>query len=141
MTTATLTADAPPLTALRKQAAAAIERLIAFLDATEPDTDAEPSLGFSNGGFRPEDQPQEGWGFHMNANGGHDQEDEHDGAEPHEDLEPSLGWTHTTNQTATSWHANNLGTTDLEEGVGAIHKKRPASRTGNSVRYCAEVLR
>jgi hypothetical protein len=140
MTTAALTAPLPSIAHLRKEAAAAIERLIAFLDATEADPDAEPSLGFSNGGFRPEDQPQDGWGFHMNANGGHDEEDEHDGAEPDVDHEPSLGWTHTTNQTATAWAANNLGMIDLEEGVGAVRKARPASKTGPNVRWCAQVL-
>jgi hypothetical protein len=68
----------------------------------------------------------------MNANRGHDLEDEHDGAEPPVDDEASLGWTHTTNQTAASWHANNLGMTDLEEGVGPVRKKRPASKTEES---------
>ena len=124
----------------RQVVEAQIDLLIDMLNTLDGDPDTEPSLGFSNGGFRPEDQPQGGIGFHMNYNRGLDLEDEHDGAEPDGDGEPSLGWTHTTNQTTADWHANNLGMVDMEQGAGAIRKVRPESKTGNSVRYCAEVL-
>jgi hypothetical protein len=136
MTTATLTAPLPSLAHLRKEAAAAIERLIAFLDSTEPDPDAEPSLGWTTSSNHWLETPEDLLG---NANAGDDREDE-DEREPPVDDEPSLGWTHTTNQLATAWHANNLGMTDLEQGAGAVHKKRPASKTGPNVRWCAEVL-
>jgi hypothetical protein len=119
---------------------AQIELLIDLLDALD-DPDTEPSLGFSNGGYRPEDQPQDGFGFHMNANRGHDQEDEHDGAEPHEDSEPSLGWTHTVDQTSPAWQANNRGMTDQEQGVGPERKRRAVSRTGNWVVAGVEAFR
>ncbi|MET4208635.1 hypothetical protein [Bradyrhizobium sp. LA2.1] len=118
---------------------AQIDFLIDLLDTLD-DPNAEPSLGFSTGGCFPETQPQTGPGFHMNYNRGQDLEDEHDGAEPHEDSEPSLGWTSTTNQAAPAWHANHLGAVDLEDGVGPVRKKRPASRTGNRVLVGAAVL-
>lgn len=52
-----------------------------MLNGVDGDTDLEPSPGFSNGGYRPEDQTQEGIGFYMNYNHGPDLEDEHCGAE------------------------------------------------------------
>jgi hypothetical protein len=138
MTTVTIPAPLPSVASLRKEAAAAIERLIAFLDATEPDTDLEPSLGWTTSSNHWLETPEDLIG---NANGGDDREDE-DEREPPVDDEPSLGWTSTTNQMATDWAANHtLGATDLEEGVGAVHKKRPPSRTGDRVMYCAQVLR
>jgi hypothetical protein len=142
MTTATMTTGESPLSlaSLRKEAAAAIERLIAFLDATEPDPDAEPSLGWLTGNQYPENHPQDAIDFHGDQNAGDDREEE-DEREPPVDDEPSLGWTHTTNQLAAAWHANHLGMTDLEEGVGPVRKARPASKTGNQVVYCAQVLR
>lgn len=86
----------------------------------------------------------------MNADGGRDledeHEDEHDGAEPGEDSEPdvddecSLGWTDNPNQTSAAWQANHLGTVDLEEGVGAVRKKRPVSLTGGRVLTGADVF-
>jgi hypothetical protein len=132
--------NSTPIPLSRQQVEAQIDLLIDMLNTLDGDPDAEPSLGFSSGGFHPEDQPQGGVGFHMNYNQGYDLEDEHDGAEPGVDNEPSLGWTSTTNQTAADWHANNLGMIDLEQGAGAIRKARPASKTGNRVRWCAEVL-
>jgi hypothetical protein len=145
MTTATATLTAgespvPTIASLRKEAAAAIDRLIAFLDATEPDADLEPSLGFSNGGHYPENQPQEGDAFHSYWDAGLDHEDEHDGAEPSEDSEASLGWTSHDNQASAAWQANHLGTVDLEQGVGAVRKKRPASKTGGKVVRGVEVF-
>lgn len=117
----------------RQVVEAQIDLLIDMLNSFDDDTDLEPSLGFSNGGFRPEDQAQEGFGFAINANRGDDCEDEHDGAEPDVDGEASLGWTSTVNQTSASWQANHLGTVDLEDGVGAVRKPRPASKTGGKV--------
>ncbi|KRQ03077.1 hypothetical protein [Bradyrhizobium manausense] len=124
----------------RQVVEAQIDLLIDMLNTMDGDPDAEPSLGFSNGGYRPEDQPQEGFALHMNADAGRDMEDEHDGAEPHEDSEPSLGWTSQINQTSPGWQANHLGTVDLEAGVGPVRKKRPASRTGNRVLAMVEVF-
>lgn len=124
----------------RRQVEAQITALIDLLDTLDADPDAEPSLGFSNGGYRPEDQMQEGYDFAMNANRGDDCEEE-DEREPHEDGEASLGWTSTFNQTSPGWLANHLGTVDLEDGAGPVRKKRPASKTGNRVLVGVEVFR
>lgn len=132
MPQARLQADAIGLPIFRQQVEAQIDLLIDLLDQLD-DPDSEPSLGFSTGGYRPEDQPQDGPGFHFNADAGRDMEDEHDGAEPHDDSEPSFGWTSQINQTLPGWQANHLGAVDLEDGVGPVRKKRPASRTGNRV--------
>ncbi|UPK40124.1 hypothetical protein IVB18_24575 [Bradyrhizobium sp. 186] len=142
MPQARLQADAVGLPISRQIVEAQIDLLIDLLDLLDQldDADSEPSLGFSTGGYRPEDQPQEGLALHMNADAGRDMEDEHDGAEPHEDSEPSLGWTSTTNQTAPGWEANYLGAVDLEGGVGPVRRGRPASRTGNRVVVGAGVL-
>jgi len=86
---------------LRKEAAAEIERLIAFLDALggdpdleltgddEPEQSEEPSLGWTttiNQAARAEQRfGAQGWGV--------DLEQEHDGREPDVDDEPTLGWT------------------------------------------------
>jgi hypothetical protein len=139
MTTVTIPAPLPSVARLRKEAAAAIERLIAFLDATEPDTDLEPSLGWTASSNHWLETPEDLIG---NANAGDDREDE-DEREPPVDDEPSLGWTSNTNQTAAAWHANNLGMTDMEQGVGPVRKARPASKTGNRVLvgWRAEALR
>jgi hypothetical protein len=138
----------PPIT--RQDVEAQINALIDLLDTLDADPDLEPdpdledehddepSLGWTSG-FMPESQRQEGRGFYMNENRGQDLEDEHDGREPGEDAEPdiddepSLGWTHNPNQTSASWQANHLGTVDLEDGVGAVRKPRPASKTGGKV--------
>jgi hypothetical protein len=121
----------------RQQVEKLIAILVDHLDQFD-DPDLEPSLGFSTGGCFPENQSQVGDA----ADAGLDLEDEHDGCEPDGDREPSLGWTSTFNQTSTDWAANHMhGATDLEQGVGPVKKKRPASKTGNSVVYCAEVLR
>jgi hypothetical protein len=83
----------------------------------------------------------------MNADGGQDLEDEHDGAEPEDDSEPdvdgeaSLGWTSQINQASPHWPGNHLGCVDLEQGVGAVRKKRPASKTGGRVMVGAEAFR
>src|SRR5689334_12991830 len=100
------------LAKLRREAAAEIERLIAFLDASDPyvaseleddisadledEGESEPSLGsierhrscYGADG-RDWSGDQTAWA----AGGTQDLEDEHDGAEPSEDDEPSLGWT------------------------------------------------
>jgi hypothetical protein len=126
---------------LRAEARDEIERLIAFLDATEPDADTEPSLGWQTGNQWPEGHHQDAVDFHGDANSGDDREAE-DEREPDMDDEPSLGWTTQTNQTSAGWQGNPpLGAgNDLEQGIGPVRKKRPASKTGNNVRYFAEVL-
>lgn len=154
----TLPAADPGLPITRRDVEAQIALLIDLLDQFDGDTDIEPdsdledgadnepSLGFSTGGFAPEFQRQEGQRFYINADGGQDMEDEHDGREPGEDAEPdvdsepSLGWTDNPNQTSPHWQANHLGTVDLEEGIGAVRKKRPASKTGGKVCRGCEVL-
>jgi hypothetical protein len=141
----------PPVT--RQQVVAAIDSLIDLLDKIDDDTDLEPdpdledgadeepSLGWSIG-FTPEFQRQAGRGFYMNADGGQDLEDEHDGREPEDDSEPdvdaeySLGWGTGDSQTG-QWTI----VTDLEEGVGAVRKKRPESKTGGRVVVGADVFR
>lgn len=98
----------------------------------EPDIE-EGSLGW------PEVVCQDG----ANWNGGYhgDKEDEHDGREPDVDAEPSLGWTDNPNQASAAWQANHLGAADLEDGVGAVRKPRPASKTGRRIMVGAEVFR
>jgi hypothetical protein len=109
-----------------------------MLNDLDGDSDAEPSLGWTASGGHYLETPEDLIG---NANAGDDREHE-DEREPPVDDEPSLGWTHTTNQTSTDWTANHVwGATDLEDGVGPVRKKRPASKIGNHVVYCAEVLR
>jgi hypothetical protein len=99
---------------MRETAAAEIERLLAFLDATdcytlnEMEADpAEPTLaqirtaGADCDKNSDDVEPSLGWS-EMEArfdwyppNVGVDFEVEHDGTEPDADLEPSLGWTRT----------------------------------------------
>jgi hypothetical protein len=153
---------------LRRAAMDEIERLIAFLDSTEPDTDlepdlagysagmdsregdesddedgadSEPALGWTGASCYPENQSQDGPNFCLNADAGRDLEDEHDGSEPDVDGEASLGWTDNPNQGSAAWQANHLGTVDLEQGVGAVRKPRPKSKTGGKVlRGCAVLV-
>lgn len=122
----------PTARARRNEAAAAVEQLIAFLEATDPDPDAEPSLAFSSGGYRPEEQVQEGFGYSMNADAGWDREDDHDGAEPHEDSEPSLGWTSTTDQTAPAWTGQLPGCRRPGGGRWAGEEEAPRVEDGES---------
>lgn len=138
MTTTTLTtgeSPLPSLTYLRREAADAIDRLIAFLDSTEPDPDLEPDLtGYSPGMDSREgddcddedgndSEPSLGsltsgpaggdqslWG--MQTGGCLDAEDEHSGEEPDID-EGSLGWTETVHQDGVNWHGGYHG--DLED--------------------------
>jgi hypothetical protein len=145
--------DTTNLPITRQVLEAQISLLIDLLDQIDGDSDIEPdpdledgsddepSLGWS-AGFMPELQRQEGRGFYMNADGGHDLEDEHDGREPSEDPEPdvdaehSLGWGTGDSQTG-QWTI----VTDLEGGAGAVRKKRPASKTGGKVyRGCAILI-
>lgn len=123
----------------RQAVEARIDLLIDMLNQMDGDSDLEPSLGWQTANQWPEGHAQVGPDFTANANAGDDREEE-DEREPHEDSEPSLGWTSTVNQASTDWAANGLGATDLEEGVGPVRKRRPASRTGKRVVYCAEVL-
>lgn len=154
MPQAHLQADAIGLPTNRRQIEQQIAALIDLLDTLDGDTDleetddledtadSEPSLGFSTGGHFPEFQRQEGRALHMNANGGDDCEDEHDGAEPSEDAEPDvddeypLGWGTGVVQEGKTWRC----VKDLEQGVGAVRKKRPPSRTGNRAVAGAEVF-
>lgn len=107
----------------------------------EDESDYEPSLGWT-AGFMPEWQRQEGRGFYMSADGGQDMEDEHCGCEPEDDSEPdvdaenSLGWGSGDKQFG-EWSV----VTDLEQGVGAVRKPRPASMTGGRVLIGVEVFR
>jgi hypothetical protein len=107
---------------LRREAQAEVDRLIAFLDATDGDADLEPDNDAEPEG---DEEPSLGWttvpnqaarSFHGPLSAEPDLEDEHDGGEPdHEgedsgsldaeidqvgwarggdsELEPSLGWT------------------------------------------------
>lgn len=159
MPQAHLPADDIGLPISRAQIEAQIDILIDLLNALDSDADIEPdladaatdregesdyepSLGYSTGGYMPEWQRQEGRGFHMSADGGEDLEDEHDGCEPEDDSEPdvdaenSLGWGSGDKQFG-EWSV----VTDLEQGVGAVRKPRPASRTGGKVlRGCAALI-
>lgn len=74
---------------LRREAQDEIERLLAFLDATEGDPDAEPSLGWTSSLGHYLETPADLIG---NANFGDDRESDDSDYEPDTDLEPSLGW-------------------------------------------------
>lgn len=128
--------------ATRQQVEAQISLLIDLLDQLDPDPDLEPSLGFSTDGHRPEDQVQEGDAYDVYWDAGDDHEGEHTGEEPDVDGEPSLGWTDNPNQASPHWSqvAPLCSGPDLEEGVGAVRKKRPESRTGGKVLRGCEVL-
>lgn len=127
-----LPASAEGLPISREQIERHVDALIDLLDTLDGDPDAEPSLGFTDVQDRYGDT-QDGPNFAANANGGDDREDEHDGREPAVDDEPSLGWTTETNQTKPAWHGSYMGTADLEDGVGAVHKRRPPTKTGGAV--------
>ncbi|MDB5563753.1 MAG: hypothetical protein JWP84_319 [Tardiphaga sp.] len=91
---------------LRKEAADEIDRLLAFLDTTEPDPDLEPSLGASYGGSGAggddrelddeNDEPSLGSSNDYHGGGNQDAawrytpHDIHDREGPDHDLEPSL---------------------------------------------------
>ncbi|MET4371587.1 hypothetical protein ABIA99_004286 [Bradyrhizobium sp. LB12.1] len=124
--------DITPKRIYRQVVEAQIDLLIDMLNTLDGDTDAEPSLGWLTGNQTPEHHSQASADFIGNGNAGDEREDE-DEREPPVDGEASLGWTSTFNQTAPAWQANHLGATDLEDGVGPVRKKRPASRTGNRV--------
>ncbi|MGY4178367.1 hypothetical protein ACVIHH_003658 [Bradyrhizobium sp. USDA 4518] len=116
---------------------AQISLLIDLLDQLD---DAEPSLGWQTGNQSPQHHSQAGADFIGN---GDDREDE-DEREPLVDDEPSLGWTSTTNQASSHWNQVApafWGSSDLEQGVGPVKKRRPMSRTGNRVMAGAELLR
>jgi len=121
----------------RRAVEAQIDHLIDLLDSLDPDPDAEPSLGFTDDSYNP---TQVGPNFAANGNCGDDREDD-DEREPDVDGEASLGWTSQINQASPHWQANHLGTVDLEQGVGAVRKPRPASKTGGRIMVGAEVFR
>lgn len=89
---------------LRREARDEIDRLLAFLDTTQPDADLEPSLGSS---AAHEWYSQAGW-----ATGtADDREDEHDGkepdhgeAEPDNEGEPTLGSLESVINQDIAWH-------------------------------------
>ena len=146
-----------PLSITRRVVEERITALIDLLDCLDGDPDLEPDLGSGDDreGEDPDledgadSEPSLGWqathgyigdqtdqsspGFYANVDAGRELEDEHDGREPHEDSEPSLGWTSHDKQGCAAWLANNLGAPDLEQGVGAVRKQRPASKTGGKV--------
>jgi hypothetical protein len=101
----------------------------------EDGADTEPSLGWTGASCYPEKESQDCPGFCLNADSGRDLEDEHCGREPDVDSEYSLGWGTGDSQTG-QWTI----VTDLEEGVGAVRKKRPESKTGGKVCKGCEVL-
>lgn len=92
---------------LRKRIERVVEKLIAALDAAEPDPDLEPTFGhLPPGGIDEAEGPdvelEPSLGFLegtiqstsiINSGLDGDREDEHDGREPDDDLENSLGWT------------------------------------------------
>jgi hypothetical protein len=140
MPQARLQADAIGLPVTRQAVEAQIDLLIDLLNTLDPDPDAEPSLGWLTGNQSPEHHSQASADFIGNGNAGSDREEE-DEREPPVDDEPSLGWTSTTNQTSPAWQANYLGSVDLEDGVGAVRKPRPASKAGGNVhRGCAVLI-
>lgn len=131
-------ANTTTLPVTRRQIERHVDALIDLLDTLDGDPDAEPSLGFTDVQDRC-GESQDGPNFIANANAGDDREDV-DEREPGVDDEPSLGWTTEINQTKPAWQANHLGTVDLEEGVGAVHKRRPPTKTGGDVYRGCRVL-
>jgi len=134
------------LARLREEAAVEIERLIGFLDETEPDPDLEddgddePSLGSIEDHPNPyrdgTDYPGCGRDQSRWAGGSTDDRegDEHDGREPdddeggeaeREDCEPSLGWT-TTEACCGRYAGAVAGAIDLEEDAGSMREIDPA---------------
>ena len=84
----------------RKRREALIEVLIASLDATDPDPDLEPALGWQGAtGFLGESTNQDDPDFHLNADAGIGL-----GSEPDQHDEPSLGWTEMVRQDGENWH-------------------------------------
>lgn len=121
----------------RRQIEAHVDALIDLLDTLDADPDLEPSLGFTESHYNP---TQIGTDYSANANAGDDREDEHNGAEP-EEPEPSLGWTDNPNQGCAAFYGNSFYGDDAEDGVGAVRKPRPASKTGGRIMIGAEVFR
>lgn len=94
---------------LRREAQDEIDRLIAFLDSTDPDADAEPSLGWTAPSGHWLETPED---LIANANAGDDREAD-DEREPHEDDEANLGWRNEGPQTG-EWNGNPLVGLDVE---------------------------
>lgn len=134
----TLPASAEGLPLTRRDIEQHVDALIDLLDHLDADPDAEPSLGFTESHYNPDQDRSD---YSANTNAGDDREDEHDGAEPSEDGEPSLGWTDNENQASPHFHGNGFYGTDAEDGVGPVRKKRPRSKTGGAVYRGCEVLR
>jgi hypothetical protein len=123
---------------LRQKASAEIERLIAFLDASDPYTATEFEEQVDDGPCDDDEldgpehvedeesdpaEPSLGSLDHITdqrrwAEGGRrDLEDEHDGAEPDECGEPSLGSLDCITNQERSWHRENPCSIDMEEGA------------------------
>lgn len=153
-----------PLSITRRMVEERITALIDLLDRLDGDPDLEPDLGSGDDreGEDPDledgadSEPSLGWqathgyvgdqtdqsspGFYANADAGRDLEDEHDGREPDDDSEPSLGWTTHDKQGCAAWLGQSVLGDDLEEGVGAVRKPRPAPKTGGKVLCGCAVL-
>ncbi len=149
-TTAPIFGPLPPKTKrairrLREEAAAEVERLLALLDATEPDADLEPSLGsvtaedwqdqkkWAAGGradLELDDADDEPWLGTLGN--GLDLEDEFDGREDDVEDEPTLGATEDVNQT-TGWMAcpvSRAGAHEPEAGDEAV--RMPCQESGSA---------
>jgi hypothetical protein len=139
---------------LREKASAEIERLIAFLDASdsyvmderEPDDDFEPSLGFLNmfpgrggasGGFVPDlelddadDEPSLGSTSsntdqtRWGASPSDDTEDEHDGSEPDHDAEDDG-----TSEPSLGWTTDGLAGGSDDREAQDHSRPQPQNRT------------
>lgn len=120
----------------REQIERHVDALIDLLDTLDADPDLEPSLGFTENPYNP---TQIGTDYAANANAGDDREEE-DEREPSEDGEPSLGWTDNPNQGCAAFYGNPFYGDDAEDGVGAVRKKRPRSKTGGAVYRGTAVL-
>jgi len=132
----TLPASAEGLPLTRRDIEQHVDALIDLLDILDADPDAEPSLGFTESHYNPDQDCPD---YSANANAGDDREEE-DEREPSEDGEPSLGWTDNLNQGCAAFHGNNFYGDDAEDGVGPVRKKRPPSKTGGSVYRGTAVL-
>ena len=150
MPQAHLPADDIGLPISRAQIEAQIDILIDLLNALDSDADIEPdladaatdregesdyepSLGYSTGGYMPEWQRQEGRGFHMSADGGEDLEDEHDGCEPEDDSEPTL--------MLKTRSAGAVATSNLASGASSPTSNKASARCGNRVRLQGRAAR
>jgi hypothetical protein len=122
----------------RRQVEAQIDALIDLLDTLDTDPDLEPSLGWTQPSGHYLETPDQ---LLANANAGDDREDD-DEREPDVDGEPSLAATETFNQASAAYYGHPYtSSNELEDGVGAVRKPRPKSKTGGKVlRGCAVLI-